>query len=218
MKGCASAWVSWHARHALGPRASFFVVLLALACNTSSTTTDTKPGAEAKGGESKAAIDPAIAKKLADGTKALRSIPAAQRSELAAVALAEAEVGRLPPELVTAFGEMSTVPPEMRGLIAMKALASPDMLTPLQALCDGKGTDTLSKVAQVAPGEKIALVWEGCGLDKAALVTRAQADQAALGPLMLAHVAHRVLTDAGGATDDELTLLRAFVVGSGARG
>lgn len=73
-------------------------------------------------------------------------------------------------------------------------------------------------MAQVAPGEKIALVWEGCGLDKVGLVTRAQADQAALGPLMLAHVAHRVLTDVGGATDDELTLLRAFVVGSGARG
>lgn len=199
-------------------RTAALLVPLGLACNGSpATTTDATPGVEAKGGESKPRIDPAIAKKLAQGTEALGSVAADVRSELAAAVLAEAEVGRLPRELITAFGEMRTVPPEMRSTIAMSALASPAMLGELQTLCDGKATETLSKAAQVAPSEKIALLWEGCGLAEVGLVTRSQADQAALGPLLLAHVAHRVLTNAGGATADEVTLLRAFVVGSGAR-
>lgn len=203
----------------MGPRTAALVVPLALACNGSpTTTTEAKPGVAAEADESKPRIDPAIAKKLAEGTKALGSVAADVRPELAAAVLAEAEVGRLPPALIDAFGELQTVPPEMRGMIAMSAVASPAMLGELQTLCDGKATETLSKAAQVAPGEKIALVWEGCGLDEAGLITRTQAHEAALGPLLLAHVAHRVLTQAGGATDDELTLLRAFVVGSGARG
>lgn len=203
----------------MGPRTAALLVPLALACNGSpATTSDAKPGVDAKGDESKPTIDPAIAKTLAEGTKALGSVAADVRPELAAAVLAEAEVGRLPPALIDAFGEMRTVPPQMRGMIAMSAVASPALLGELQALCDGRATETLSKAAQAAPGETIALVWESCGLEEAGLVTRPQADQAALGPLLLAHVAHRVLIHAGGATADELTLLKAFVVGSGARG
>lgn len=200
----------------MGPRTAALLVPLVLACNGSpATTTDAKPGVEAKGGESEPKLVPAIAKKLADGTKALGSVAADVRPELAAAVLADAEVGRLPPALIDAFGELRTVPPEMRDIIAMSAIASPAMLGELQALCDGKATETLSKAAQVAPSEKIGLVWEGCGLADVGLVTRPQADQAALGPLLLAHVAHRALTTAGGATADELTLLRALVGAGG---
>lgn len=199
----------------MGPRTAALLVPLAWACNGSPTpTTNAKPEVAAKGDESQPKLDPAIAKKLADGTKALGSVAADVRPELAAAVLADAEVGRLPPALIDAFGELQTVPPEMRDIIAMSAIASPAMLGELQALCDGKATETLSKAAQAAPSEKIALVWEGCGLADVGLVTRPQADQAALGPLLLAHVAHRALTTAGGATADELTLLRA-VAGAG---
>jgi hypothetical protein len=206
---------SWKARR-MQPQTTSLTLLLVVACNGSPASTDAKAGTETKA-DGRPTIDPAIAKKLADGVKAVRSVDATVRSEIAAAALAEAEVGRLPPELITAFADMQTVPPEMRNLIAMKSVATPAMLTPLEAMCSGKGTETLSKMAQVAPGDKIALVWDRCGLDAAGLVSRAQAERAALGPLVLAHLAHRVLTDKGGATPDELTLLRAFVVDSGGR-
>lgn len=195
------------------------LALLLAACSGSppaTTTRDSEPTTDAKTTPAvKAAddgVDPATAKKLAEGAKALAIVSADQRSLLAGAALAEAEGTRLPAELVTAFGEMQRVPPEMRALVAMKAIASPAMLKPLAELCEGRGAEWLAQVAQLAPDDKPSLVWESCGLERVGLVTLAQAQQAGIGPLLLAHVAHRVMVGKGGASADEMALLRAFVI------
>jgi hypothetical protein len=193
---------------------------------TDATTADGKAGA-AKAGAAKAGdgakaddanVPQEVARKLEEGTRALASVGKDQRAMLAAAALAEAEVGRLPTELIDALGEMSRVSPDMHTLVAIRAIATPALLAPLQELCDGRGAETLSQVAQVAPSEKIALVWSGCKLERAGLVTRAEADTAEIGQLMLGHVALRVLTTKGGPSDAERELLRAFVVGSAGHG
>ncbi len=159
-----------------------------------------------------AAVDDARAKQLAEATRALASVAAEERALVAGAALAEAEAGRLPPELIEAFGSVQNVAPERRSMIAMKAVAAPIMLVALQELCAGKGPETLSRVAEVAPNEKHALVWDGCKLERIGLVTRAEAERSELGQLVLAHLAHLLLGKLGGPTPDELALLRAFVL------
>jgi hypothetical protein len=188
---------------------------------TDATTADGKAGVAKAGDGAKADdgnVPPEVARKLEEGTRALASVGKDQRAMLAAAALAEAEVGRLPTELIDALGEMSRVSPDMHTLVAIRAIATPALLAPLEELCDGRGAETLSQVAQVAPSEKIALVWSGCKLERAGLVTRAEADSAEIGQLMLGHVALRVLTTKGGPSEAERELLRAFVVGSAGRG
>lgn len=98
--------------------------------------------------------DPAQVDRLVE---ALGQVRTDQRSELAAAGLGEACRGPLGPSAAALAG----VAPEQRPLLDAKAvLADPKAWV---AACSG-GLDVPQRVAQVSPGEKRKVLWDGCGL------------------------------------------------------
>jgi hypothetical protein len=86
----------------------------------------------------------------------------------------------------------------------------------LERLCQGRTADVLRQVAEAPPTEQVALVWDGCTLERAGLVSRAEADTSDVGTLVLAHLVHEMLREKGGPSDDERELMRALVIDSAA--
>jgi hypothetical protein len=105
----------------------------------------------------------------ADGVlQALRQVDAEQRPLLAAAYVAES--CKVPAGLAKALTDLAGVPPEMRALIVMKAAADDPAL--ILSACKG-GPRVLAENVALAPADKRAHLWDGCGLERHAAVDRA---------------------------------------------
>lgn len=190
--------------------------LLSTACDDS-TATPKSGGAEkdpnvieivASKPVSRPALDEKEAKRYA---QTVASVTEVQRSMVASLALFELEGERIPSSASKLLEELAGVPPDMAGLTIAKALSEPELLGELDALCSGKARETMRNLAMTAPPDKSSGLWTACGLERVGLMTAEEAAAAAQPmAMLLAHVIAWHLKEGGGASDEELELLRAL--------
>lgn len=194
---------------------TIFAAMLLGACEDTSAT---EGKVHAKAGDAKGGVDPATAKDLAQAREVVRGVAKDQRNYAAGKGLALAEAQRLPTKVAEAFEKVAGLPADDRRLLAASsAITRPVVVVSLELLCEGKGVDTLQQVTKTAPVEQVGVLWDRCKLDRTGLFTRAEADTAHVGSLLLAQVAHQIMRDNGGASEDERELLRVFAIDSAAR-
>ncbi len=189
-------------RHATSTlRSVFGCVLVTVA---SGALAGCKGGAPSSGGESLPALDDALA---AQGVEALNGAPPEARSELAMKFLVELEGARLGAEFVEGWEALGKAPPSLRGRIAAEAIN--DNVGMLDAACEVSGAEAMRKVAEVAPAEKSAKIYELCNFGRHGLVDDAAIAQVEPLAMVLAHMAFAHIEAHGDVSDDERTLLRA---------
>lgn len=120
----------------------------------------------------------------------LVTMEAARRPELAAAWLSEA--CKLPDALDEALGSFANTPPDMRAMIAARAVAADPVL--LVASCAG-GPRVFANVVSVAPADKRGLLFDGCDLGGKGVVDRATFVAASGGEPMLYVLAAEALRD-----------------------
>lgn len=164
-----------------------------------------------------AGIDADTAKKLAQAREALATVADEDRNLAAGKGLAYAEEERLSKKVVDALGNVPRAPADQRLMLATNPISDVAPRLALERLCAGKAADVLPEVAKAPPAEQVALVWDGCALERAGLVSRAEADTSDVGTLVLAHLVLEMVRAKGGLVDDERELLRVLVIDSAAR-
>jgi hypothetical protein len=137
-------------------------------------------------------------------------VPEAQRPALAARALSEIEVGRIPAPALQVLQSLEAIPPEQRGLAIAKALSEPELLGALEAACKGKGREAMQTAAEVAPEQRGAGLYATCELQRVGLMSAAEAKRAEPLSMLLAHVLAWHLHEGGGSSAEEKALLKAF--------
>ncbi|KIG12334.1 hypothetical protein DB30_01566 [Enhygromyxa salina] len=110
------------------------------------------------------------AKAASELGEALKSADAHARPVLAAVGLAETERDRLPDPFIEGLEALQNTPPEMRAQLLAKALS--ESMSMLDHMC-GDGRKLMQSLATIAPDQRGVAIYEGCGLEKHGLLTKA---------------------------------------------
>lgn len=142
--------------------------------------------------------------------EALGAVVPEQASRLAALALAELEVGRLPPFLIDALTASANAAPDVRAQAIARALDSvPGRVAWIQA-CRG-GLQVFEDLAVAAPTERGPLLWRECALADLGLADEATILAADPTMVMLALVGFDHLRRSGEVAAQEKTLLQMML-------
>ena len=142
---------------------------------------------------------------LKEALAVVKRTPAEMQGPLAAAALAEIEVERLPGSLIKTLESLSQSSPDMRALLFTRGLQ--DSLDTLQAVCLGEGVKTMKAVAALDSADRLPLIRKGCKTDRFELVTNPGPATDAM-QYLLAHLVWSHLQENGGASADEKTLIK----------
>lgn len=155
-------------------------------------------------------IDSETKAEVHEAMDAIDTLPRQHHAPLAAQAMAELEVGRLPPPMVDAFEDVNAVPPSMVSVIVMKPFAEDeDSLRAWTVACRA-GADAIAAVAQTGD---IDALFADCDLGRWSLIDGTAARRVSAGRLILAHAAWGWLVDHHSETELERRILRVFVQG-----
>lgn len=155
-------------------------------------------------------LDPDKMKYVAAAMDSLDTLPREHHAALAAEAMSDLEANRLPPAMVKAFEQVSQVPPEMVGLVAIEPFAEDtDSRRAWSVVCSA-GVDALADYARTNDIDKL---FADCDLGRWSLIDGTAARRLSAGRLVLAHAAWGWLVDHHSETELERRVLRVFVQG-----
>ncbi len=155
-------------------------------------------------------LDPEQEKDVREAMDMLDTLPREDQAVLAAAAMAELEAERLPPAMVEAFENVSQVPPEMVGLVAIQPFADDaDSRRAWEVVC----TAGVAALADYARTQDIDKLFADCDLGRWSLIDGTAARRLSAGRLVLAHAAWGWLVEHHSETELERRVLRVFVQG-----
>lgn len=151
-------------------------------------------------------LDPDEVKKIGE---ALDQIPAEYRQEVAAAALVELEVGRIPLKLREGFKAISMAPAEMADLLLVEPFANdPESLEAWLLACPD-GAAVIAEAAEQGGGARA--VYERCELGRLGLLGDSELGGVSLGRLVATHAVWAHLVDHDSEADIERRLLRLIL-------
>jgi hypothetical protein len=155
-------------------------------------------------------IDPEMEKDVREAMDALDTIPDEHHAALAAAAMAELEVNRLPKAMVEAFQDSASVPPEMASLVMVQPFADDaDSLRAWTVACSAGA----AAIADYAASSDIDKLFADCDLGRWSLIDGTAARRVSAGRLILAHASWGWLVEHHSETELERRVLRVFVQG-----
>lgn len=187
------------------------IVTVLVACGGPSPATESSPAKDTAATKPAPPSLPPLNTLQADrAVEALGAVVPEQASKLAAMALAELEVGRLPPFLIDALTASANAAPDVRAQAIARALDSvPGRVAWIQA-CRG-GLQVFEDLAVAAPTERGALLWRECALADLGLADEATILAAEPTMVMLAVVGFDHLRRSGEVAAQEKTLLQMML-------
>ncbi len=137
--------------------------------------------------------------------KAFDDLPTDLRAQMAAEAVVEIEIDRLPLPLLGAFDAISNADAESKAMLVFQRLS--ESMLPVNTMCKGRGTQVLNALEKLPPQQRLDMIRKRCETDRFDLVPVPTANT---NPTLffLAHVALSELQSKGGASSDEKSLLR----------
>jgi hypothetical protein len=155
-------------------------------------------------------LDPEIERDVREAMDGLNVMPDELHASLAAAAMAELEVDRLPAAMIDAFEAAQAAPPGMASQLILAAIADdPDSLRGWTVACPA-GARAISDVVQTNDIDKL---FADCSLGRWSLIDGTAARRLGAGRLILAHAAWGWLVDHHAETELERRVLRVFVQG-----
>jgi len=140
-------------------------------------------------------------------------MPPEVRVALAGAALFDLEADRLPSKLRAPFGELESVPREMASLVALRALADPEVLTLWNGVCPG-GADALVAITALPKVQQAHEMYTRCDLARHRFLSQHEVDAASAPLLALAYTTYGYLESKHALLVEEEALLRVLVVSS----
>lgn len=155
-------------------------------------------------------IDSETQKQVREAMDNLDAIPGEYHATLAAAAMAELEVGRLPEPMVEAFDDVSKVPPDMASLIMLRPFADDAESLKAWELACPNGADILAEAGMSGDLEQLFV---DCDLGRFGIIDGHAAIRTSAGRLVLTHATWAYLVDHHSETELERRVLRVFVHG-----
>jgi hypothetical protein len=125
--------------------------------------------------------------KIRAGMREMAGQPAEDRQAFAGAVLAEIAGAKLG-AVGGAFGELESVPPEMRRLVLAKALSDPAVAAAWMKICPA-GLQAFAAMAQLPLGEHGKHLWQTCPLSGHGVIDEAQAARTDGGALAVGLIA-----------------------------
>lgn len=145
------------------------------------------------------------AKDLTKVIAVFKDLPIDMYASIAAEAIVEIEIDRLPMPLLAVFDAISNADAAMKVMLVSQGLNK--SLEAVNTLCKGRGGELLEVLEGFDPHERVGVIRDVCGTDRFELVRNPKPSTDPM-TYLLAHVALSELQSKGGASKDETSLLR----------